>query len=83
MLFVDAPHELRYSLFAPRPGLEDVPENYFTMTYTLTAEAGSTVVTITQDDPRPPAGDPATEDENDADNPVLQALKALAESLAP
>jgi len=83
VLFVDAPHELRYSLFAPRPGLEDVPENYFTMTYTLRTDAGSTVVTITQDDPRPPTGD-AVDGEaeaDDAENPVLQSLKALAESL--
>jgi len=27
---------LRYSLFAPRPGMEDKPENYFTMSYSLT-----------------------------------------------
>lgn len=33
------PNELiRYSLFAPRPGLEDKPENYFIMHYVLTAE---------------------------------------------
>jgi uncharacterized protein YndB with AHSA1/START domain len=27
VLLVDAPRELRYSLFAPPPGLEDKPEN--------------------------------------------------------
>src|SRR6476620_9368974 len=31
---------LRYSLFAPRPGLEDRPENYFTMHYELTDADG-------------------------------------------
>jgi len=91
VLFVDEPHELRYSLFAPRPDLEDAPQNYFTMTYSLTPDDGSTIVTITQDDPRPSTGAPvdgdaddgdADADDDDADNPVLQALKALAESIA-
>ena len=31
-----------YSLFAPRPGLEDKPENYFTMSYHLSSENGQT-----------------------------------------
>ena len=30
---------IQYNLFAPRPDLEDRPENYFTMTYSLTQEA--------------------------------------------
>ena len=35
------PNELlRYSLFAPRPDLEDKPENYFEMNYVLTAKNG-------------------------------------------
>lgn len=38
VLQVDAPHRLQYSLFAPRPGLEDRPENYFITTYTLEDE---------------------------------------------
>jgi hypothetical protein len=32
--------KLSYSLFAPRPGLEDKPENYFEMIYSLTSENG-------------------------------------------
>ncbi len=75
---VDAPSRLAYSLFAPRPDLEDKPENYFTMTYILDGDEGATTLTILQEDPRPGAEDTV---ENEADNPVLAALKTLAESL--
>ena len=36
VLEVKPPELLKYSLFAPRPGLEDKPENYFIMSYVLT-----------------------------------------------
>ena len=78
VLQFDAPERLRYSLFAPRPDVEDRPENYFTMTYTLTDDAGATDLAITQDDPR---DIPADDDPDDGENPVLAALRALAESL--
>jgi uncharacterized protein YndB with AHSA1/START domain len=81
VLEVEAPARLRYSLFAPRPDLEDRPENYFTMTYTLAEDASATNLTITQEDPRPGAGEP--DEGEEADNPVLAALKSLAESAAP
>ena len=71
---------LSYSLFAPRPGLADLPENYFTMTYALTDDDGGTDVVITRDDPRP-ISDADDEAADDAENPVLAALKQRAESL--
>ena len=74
------PKRLRYSLFAPRPNLVDSPENYFEMVYTLEPQAGGTLVTISQHDPRPAVGDPEAETLDEA-NPVLLALKAVAESL--
>ena len=77
VLEVDAPRSLRYSLFFPRPGLEDRPENRFVMTYCLDERAGSTELTIVQEDPREPAD--ITETSDDASNPVLQALKDLVE----
>jgi uncharacterized protein YndB with AHSA1/START domain len=82
VLLVDAPHELRYSLFVPQPGLEDRPENRFTMIYLLAEDGSGTTVTIIQEDPRPvpPGGD--AEDDADGENPVLLALKNMAESLA-
>ena len=79
VLAFDPPVELRYSLFAPRPDLEDRPENHFTMTYRLAAESGGTTLTIVQQDSRPGADD-LPEEEPDAENPVLLALKGLAES---
>src|SRR6185369_9071207 len=44
---------LKYSLFFPSPGVEDIPENYFFMTYQLTESDGLTSVLFRQDDPRP------------------------------
>jgi uncharacterized protein YndB with AHSA1/START domain len=83
VLEFEPPTQLRYSLFAPRPGLEDRPENYFTMTYTLQAEGAVTVLTITQEDPREPPTDQPADDEvsEDEENPILDALKKLAESM--
>ncbi len=77
VLSVEAPSSLRYSLFAPRPDLEDRPENYFTMTYTLDAAEGGTKVTVSQEDPREDADDVGVDG---GENPVMAALKELAES---
>ncbi|GIO29327.1 MULTISPECIES: SRPBCC family protein [Paenibacillus] len=74
------PHELiRYSLFAPRPGLEDKPENYFIMSYILSEEGGSTLLRIEQEDNRPGATQEVRESEED-DQSVLGMLKKLAEA---
>jgi uncharacterized protein YndB with AHSA1/START domain len=73
---------LRYSLFAPRPGLEDKPENYFTMTYLLSKEAEGTLLTIEQNDNRP-GSDSSVGDNSEAEDDgqsVLSVLKRLAES---
>lgn len=75
------PASLSYTLFAPRPDLEDRPENHFTMTCTLADEAGGTELAIIQDDPRPGA-DSTDGEADDAENPVLTALKQQAETLA-
>lgn len=72
------PNELvKYSLFVPRPDLEDKPENYFIMSYILTAENGHTKLEIIQEDDRPNA---VQEEPQGEENPVLKALKELAES---
>ncbi|MGX4586096.1 SRPBCC family protein [Paenibacillus chitinolyticus] len=68
---------IRYTLFAPRPGLEDRPENYFVMSYLLEDEGGWTTLTIEKTDNRPDAGSGVTEDEEVS--PVLSALKNLVE----
>lgn len=77
-VLVFKPHELlSYSLFAPRPGLEDKPENYFVMSYVLTSDNGQTKLDIIQEDNRPHA---VQEEPQGEENPVLKALKDLAES---
>ena len=77
MLEIKPNELLRYSLFAPRPDLEDKPENYFEMNYVLTAENGSTKLVILQIDNRPGA---RQEEPQGVENPVLQLLKETAES---
>jgi uncharacterized protein YndB with AHSA1/START domain len=68
---------LRYSLFFPGPGIQDVPENHFFMTYELTESGGLTSVVFRQEDPRPsPPEAPADGDEGPD---VLASLKELVE----
>ncbi len=83
VLAFDPASRLRYSLFAPRPDLEDRPENYFTMTYTLEAAGEVTVLIITQENPREPGTDQPADNElgTDEENPILDALKKLVESM--
>lgn len=68
---------IKYSLFAPRPDLEDKPENYFIMHYVLTPENGQTKLEIIQEDNRANA---VQEPEQGEENPVLQALRNVAEA---
>jgi uncharacterized protein YndB with AHSA1/START domain len=68
---------IKYILFAPRPGLEDKLENYFTMMYSLTDDNGKTKLEIIQEDNRPNAVQQAPQGE---DNVILQALKKVAET---
>lgn len=68
---------LKYSLFAPRPDLEDKPENYFVMSYVLSEENGSTKLEIIQEDNRPNA---IQEEPQGEENPILKSLKDLAEA---
>jgi len=68
---------LKYTLFAPRPGLDDRPENYFTMTYELTEMDDMTKLTITQDDPREQN---ELDSNDDGHNSILDGLKILIEN---
>lgn len=69
---------LRYTLFAPRPDLEDKPDNYFIMNYILTPSDGKVSLEILQEDNRPGA---KQEEPQGEENPVLQGLKSVAESV--
>lgn len=68
---------VKYSLFAPTPGLEDKPENYFIMSYILTEDGIQTKLEIIQEDNRPNA---VQEEPQGEENPVLKSLKDLAET---
>lgn len=69
---------IRYSLFAPRPDLEDKPENYFIMNYILTEGENMVTLEIVQEDNRPDAKQSEPQGE---ENPILNGLKLLIESL--
>ena len=72
------PHEfIKYSLFAPRPDLEDKPENYFIMSYVLTQQGEQTQLEIIQEDNRPNA---VQEELQNEENPLLKSLKEIAET---
>jgi uncharacterized protein YndB with AHSA1/START domain len=70
-------NKLKYSLFAPRPDLEDKPENYFKMEYLLTENEKGTELLIVQEDSRPGA---KQEEEQGEENPFLKKLKELIET---
>ncbi|CAN5622575.1 hypothetical protein BH11BAC3_BH11BAC3_18630 [soil metagenome] len=74
VLAFDPTDKLAYTLFAPRPDLEDKPENYFTMSYILTAENDQTKLEIIQQDDRAGA---KQEEPQGEENPVLQTLKKV------
>jgi hypothetical protein len=69
--------KIKYSLFFPRPELEDKPENYFIMSYVLSEENQKIKLEIIQEDNRPGAVQEAPQGD---ENPILQGLKALIES---
>lgn len=72
---------VKYSLFFPRPDLQDVPENHFFMTYELTESAGLTSVLFRQEDPRPSPANAAAGRDDGPD--VLSFLKELVETKMP
>jgi len=72
---------LRYSLFFPRPGLQDIPENHFFMTYELTESDGLTSLLFRQEDPRPSASAASSDGGGGPD--VLASLKELVETTMP
>ncbi len=59
---------MKYSLIAPRPDLEDKPENYFMMSYVLTTVDEATKLDIIQEDNRPNTVQEAPQNET---NPIM------------
>src|SRR4051812_31908734 len=72
---------LKYSLFVPRPDLQDIPEHRFFMTYELSESGGVTSVLVRQEDPRPPTPTESTGSDEGPD--VLAWLKELVEVKMP
>ncbi|MEO8019320.1 MAG: SRPBCC family protein [Pseudomonadota bacterium] len=68
---------VKYSLFFPQPDLQDIPENYFFMTYELTESGEGTSLLFRQEDPRPSPPDEPSGGEEGPD--VLANLKELVE----
>jgi uncharacterized protein YndB with AHSA1/START domain len=72
---------LKYSLFFPRPDLQDIPEHRIFMTYELTESEGVTSLLVRQEDPRPSA--PVEAPGGDEGPDVLSGLKELVEVKMP
>ena len=72
---------LKYSLFVPRPGLQDIPEHHFFMIYELVESDGTTSLLVRQEDPRPSPPDEAPGGDDGPD--VLSQLKELVEVKIP
>lgn len=76
---------LAYTVIDPlNTAIEDIPENYLTVTYSLVSANGDTLLTVTQGDYSKVAeGEKRYNDSyNNGEgwNPILQQIKALAES---
>jgi uncharacterized protein YndB with AHSA1/START domain len=72
---------IKYSLFFPRPELQDIPENHFLMTYELAEIDGATTLLVRQEDPRPSTQEESSGGDGGPD--VLSDLKALVEARMP
>ena len=68
---------LVHTHFSPLSGREDVPENYHTLTWTLTPEGGATTVTLAQDNNH--SYDEVEHSEKNW-HQVLEGLKQVVES---
>ena len=74
---------LAYTTIDPNSAIEDIPENYLTVTYELTTENGQTILTVTQGDYRTVADGERRyqESSNNGEgwNPILIEIKKLVE----
>lgn len=78
---------LAYTVIDPNnPAIADIPENYLTVTYTLTETNGATVLDVSQGDYSKVAdGEKRYQDSyNNGEgwNPILVQIKAIAEGIA-
>jgi uncharacterized protein YndB with AHSA1/START domain len=84
---IQPPSRLAYTTIDPNnPAIADAPENYLTVTYTLTNENGQTMLTVTQGDYSTVADGERRYQEawNNGEgwNPILVEIKKIAEGKA-
>jgi len=74
---------LAYTTFDPNSTIEDIPANYLTVTYDLSAKDGQTLLTVTQGDYSKVADSERRYNETynggEGWNPILVEIKRLAE----
>jgi len=76
ILAYEPAHRLEFTHFSPLSGKPDAPENYHTLTFSLSGDDSSTEVTLTQDNN--PTAEAATHSQGMWDQ-LLQGLKEAAE----
>lgn len=76
-------HKLIYTVFDPNSTMEDIPENYLTVTYDLEEKEGGTLLIVTQGDYSKVADGERRYQEaynsGEGWNPILVAIKKLVE----
>ncbi len=79
---IDAPHRLVYTVFDPNSTIEDIPENYLTVTCELKERGGDgTHLEFTQGDYAKVAdGERRYKDSSGGGDAILQGIKKLAEA---
>jgi len=81
---INPPLFLSYTVIDPNSAIEDIPENYLTVTYNLNEENGYTVLTVTQGDYSKVADGEKRykESYNNGEgwNPILVEIKKLVET---
>jgi uncharacterized protein YndB with AHSA1/START domain len=83
VLEINPPDFLKYTVIDPNSGMEDIPENYLNVSYTLEEQDGKTTLTVLQDGFETAAdGDKRYKDtynNGEGWNPILVEIKKLVE----
>lgn len=81
---IEPESRLDYTVFDPQSTIEDIPENYLTVTYELTEADGKTKLVVTQGDYNTVADGERRYQESynggEGWNPILVQIKALVEA---
>jgi uncharacterized protein YndB with AHSA1/START domain len=81
---IDPGKYLAYTVIDPNSDIEDLPENYLTVTYRLSSEAGNTLLAVTQGDYAKVADGERRYNESynggEGWNPILEGIKNLVEA---